>query len=86
MGELASPMTHTYFRIRNNTSIMKTYFVQGMVKVRKYGMSEGMNVKSSIWANTIRKLTERFGNMYTCHRRRAFQKHISILALLPRIN
>jgi hypothetical protein len=79
-------MTHAYFRTRNNTSIMRTYFVQGMVKVRKYGMSEGMNTKTSIWAGVMRKLTERFGNVYTCHRRRAFQKHISILALFPGIN
>ena len=34
----------------NNTSIMETYFVQGMVKVRKYGMSEGMNDENSIWS------------------------------------
>lgn len=65
---------------------MEAYFVQGMVKVRKYGMSEGMNAESSIWAEAVRKLTERFGNMYTCHRRGAFQKHISVFTLLPRIN
>ena len=45
-----SPMTHAFFRNLKNISIMETYFVQGMVKVWKYGMSEGMNAESSIWA------------------------------------
>ena len=68
VGELVSPMTHAFFRNLKNISIMETYFVQGMVKVQKYGMSEGMNAESSIWAGGVRKLTECFGNMYACHR------------------
>ncbi len=52
--ELASPMTRAYFRTRNNISIMRTSFVQGTVKVRRYGISEGKNAKSSIWASIMR--------------------------------
>jgi hypothetical protein len=56
------------FRTQNNTSMMRTYFVQGMVKVRKYGMSEEINTKTLIWAGVMKKLTKGFGNVYTCHR------------------
>ena len=46
MGELASPVIHVRF-IDKPYITVKTYFVQGMVKVRKYGISaEGSELDS----------------------------------------
>ena len=48
MGKLASP--DSFVRVSDRPFIMvKTYFVQGMVKVRKYGMSaEGSKFDSCL--------------------------------------